>query len=116
MKGLYRVLKRLTTGHEPGDVVEGSAFKPEILAILLSEEVNALSEVRSPPLVALDGWTLRAEKLEPHGIRTILDFLNTSDEKLAEIFEYKTTRMPATWRKELERHLAIRRREVTRKR
>jgi hypothetical protein len=95
---LYRVLKSLDTGHVPGDLVEGDRFKH--LATLV--EMGALSEVASPPLFELPGWTTRAEALEVYGIVTINDFLEADDETLKEAFNYKTTRVISKWREEVK--------------
>jgi hypothetical protein len=95
---LYRVLRPLSTGHEVGDLVEGEQFK-KLDALI---RVNALSEVASPPLTELPGWTTRADTLLAYGIITVSDFLGADDETLKEAFNYKTTRTINKWREEIK--------------
>ena len=67
-----RVLKkRLSTGHQRGDIVPGDTFKQ--LAALIRH--HAIAEVHPPPLSELMGWTTRAELLAEHGIGDVVQFL-----------------------------------------
>lgn len=100
---LYRVLKPLSTGHGPGELVDGARFKQ--LDTLV--EVNALAPVSYPPLSVLPGWETRAEKLAEAGIVTIQDFLDAGDQTLKEIFNHKTTRAIGKWRGELRKWLVV---------
>jgi hypothetical protein len=100
---LHRVLKTLSTGHVPGDLVDGDQFK--YLDVLV--EKKALSKVASPPLSELPGWTTRAKTLEPLDIVTIADFLDADDEVLKGVFNYKTTRSIKRWRDELRKWLVV---------
>ena len=95
---VYRVLRPLSTGHEPGDLVDGTQFKG--LDALV--EARALAEVKPPPLSELPGWTTRAEKLGGEGIVTAVDFLEADDELLKEALNYKTMRNINKWREELK--------------
>lgn len=70
----YRVLKPLTTGHRPGDVVEGDAFKERFIQPLL--DANAISPVAFPPAEVLwDDTRLSVEEIidvEPQELAEIL--------------------------------------------
>ncbi|KPJ77282.1 MAG: hypothetical protein AMJ81_00025 [Phycisphaerae bacterium SM23_33] len=98
---LYRVLKSLTTGHQPGDIVSGDRFESRVLAALV--KVRAISEVRPPPLSELPGWEARAEKLREIGVVTVRDFLEADDDKVRELFNYKRTSTVAKWKTEAEK-------------
>lgn len=100
---LYRVLRKLSTGHEKGDLVDGSRFKQ--LEVLVG--AGALSAVKPPPLSELPGWTTRAEQLEPYNIITVNDFLEADDELLREALNYKTLRNINRWRGELKEWLVV---------
>ena len=100
---LYRALKRLDTGHKPGQLVDGGRFKH--LDKLVA--AKALAEVASPPLSEVPGWTTRAEQLKPHGVVTIADFLEADDGTLKEAFNHKTTRSITRWREELKGWLVV---------
>ena len=101
MTTLYRVQRRLTTGDEPGDFVEGSKFKQ--LDKLVAAGV--LEEVHPPPLSEIPGWRLRSERLAGAGIVTALDFLEASKEQLMQIFEHKTDAHIANWQAEIREWL-----------
>jgi hypothetical protein len=87
---LYRVLRTLTTGHVFGDVVRGDRFKPYVVEALLA--ANAICPISGPPLKHLEGWTRRAEILEPLGIRTAIEFLDADDDVIREAWGHTTTR------------------------
>jgi len=87
---LYRVLRRLSTGHERGDIVPEQRFKPNVLEALVN--VNALSPISTPPLSELQGWAGRAELLAEVGIFDALQFVEADDKVLREVFGYKTDR------------------------
>jgi hypothetical protein len=95
---MYRVLRPLTTGHKPGDLVSGARFQ-HLDALI---RVGALAEVRPPPLSELPEWTTRAETLASYGIITVTDFLEADDETLKKAFNYKTTRTIDKWREEIK--------------
>jgi len=82
---LYRVLKRLDTGHVPGDVLDGRMFKA--LGKLVA--VGALAKARTPPLTELPGWSMRAEKLRGIGIVTVEDLLSMDPQRGTELFNHK---------------------------
>jgi hypothetical protein len=96
---LYRVLKRLTTGHEPGDWERGDRFKPKVLEALV--ENGALSPVQGPPLATLDGWKTRADKLLRVGIVDAVDFLTADDTAIMLAFNHKTNRAVKKYKDEL---------------
>lgn len=102
---IYRVLKLLSTGHEPGQLVDGERFKPNVLAALL--RVQAVSEVRGPPLTQLPGWLRRAERLEAVGIETVTDFLKADPDRLKRIFGHKKLSTITRWRNEARRWITV---------
>ena len=101
---LYRVLKPLSTGHQPGDVVQETDFR-EGVAILLAEK-EALAVVSTPPLRELPGWKLRAKKLAEAGIIMVQDLLEAEDETVREAVGHKTTRAAKRWKREALKWLA----------
>ncbi|UCC74288.1 MAG: hypothetical protein JSV86_06955 [Gemmatimonadota bacterium] len=101
---LYRVLRPLSTGHEPGDIVDGKRFKAALAALV---KARALAEVKPPPLSELPGWTTRAEKLADAGVVTAVDFLEADDGLLKEILNHKTTRSINKMRDELRGWLVV---------
>jgi hypothetical protein len=100
---LYRVLRPLSTGHGPGELVDGGQFKA--LGALVG--AGALAEVKPPPLAELPGWEARAEKLAAAGVVTVLDFLDADDELLREALGNKTARGINGWREELRSWLVV---------
>jgi hypothetical protein len=100
---LYRVLRALTTGHVPDDVVDGSRFSPRVLEALL--RVRALAEVRPPPLSQLPGWGERAAKLRTIGVVTARDLLEADDDEVRRLFNYKRTSTVVKWKKQAEEWL-----------
>ena len=97
MPNLYRVMKRLSTGHIPGQLVRGNRFKH--LDILV--DCGALAAVTGPPLAELPGWVTRSEKLAPLGIITADDFLEYDPKKLTKQSGYKEKTIER-WRTEIE--------------
>lgn len=67
---LYRVLRSLKVGSGAtvlaGGFLAGESYTPESLAKLC--EVGAIAPLYAPPLVALPGCELMAERLAPAGI------------------------------------------------
>lgn len=102
---LLRVLKPLSTGHIPGQVVDAGAFKDGVVPKL--ERAGAISIIKSPPLSELPGWQSRAEILNVHAIRTVEEFICTDSTRLKDIFNYKTTRTISKWKKELRNWVNI---------
>jgi hypothetical protein len=100
---LYRVLRPLTTGHMPDDIVDGTRFSSQILKVLL--EKKALAEVRPPPLSELPGWEERAAKLRKIGVVTVRDLLDADDDELRRLFNYKRTSTITKWKKQAEEWL-----------
>ena len=98
---IYRVLKPLSTGHQPGDLVDGNSFKS--LDVLVA--VKALAPVSTPPLSELPGWIKRAERLNAVGIITVQDLLDTKSSAIAEIFGYKSTAGIDRWKEEVREWL-----------
>ena len=96
---MYRVLRKLSTGQTPGDLITSTTFKEGVAEKLLA--VNALSPLRGPPLRELPGWATRAETLEALDIETAQDFLAADLDTLKDAFGYKTTRAINKWRDEL---------------
>lgn len=92
------IKKRLSTGHQRGDIVPGSMFKA--LSALLRE--GAVVPYRSAPLSELIGWKRRSEILADAGILTVVNFLEASNETVREAFGYKTDRAVKRMRHELE--------------
>lgn len=100
---LYRVLRPLSTGHEPGQLVDGERFK-KLDALI---EVNALAPVSFPPLSELPGWKTRAKKLAAENVVTVQDFLDAEEGTLKRIFGHKTTRVISKWKKEVKDWLVV---------
>lgn len=93
---LYRVLKRLDTGHEPGDIVDGNLFRR--LDLLVNAKV--LAKVKGPPLTELPGWGMRAEKLRRVGIETVEDLLDMDPQRGTRLFRHKRDSTFIKWVKE----------------
>lgn len=93
---LFRVLKRLDTGHVPGDIVEGGLFKRADLLV----GANALARVKGPPLTELPGWQARAEKLRRVGIETVEDLLDMDPRRGTRLFRHKRESTFIKWVKE----------------
>jgi len=102
---VYRVLKRLDTGHRPGDLVDGSQFSR--LDVLVRK--GALALAKSPPLVELPGWTARAEKLATIGVETVQDFLDADPQTLSELFNHKRGTTVSKWKDEARGWLRVER-------
>lgn len=110
---LYRIHRPLDVGNEiiPRDsiasvngalgdtsCVPNIRLKPKSIEALIVK--GAISRLGVPPLEVLAGWKKRAAKCEPHGIRTIEDFIEASNMQLAEIFSVKTE-TASSWKEEL---------------
>ncbi len=94
---LYRVLRKLSTGHSFGDVTDGSGM--DIPALL---KVNAICPIIGPPLHVLAGWARRAELLEPAGITTAMEFLDSDPDIIREAWGHSTLRAVNKARAEIE--------------
>jgi hypothetical protein len=100
MHKIYRVLRGLSTGHIPGQVVRGKRFKTQdIIDALIG--ANAIAEISCPPLDKLPGWKLKSGKLKKLGIITVNDFLIADIEHVARELGYKQ-RTIKRWHKEIE--------------
>lgn len=77
----YRVLKNLTTGHKRGEIIEASELASSSIAPLVKK--RAIAEIGYPPLSALPGWTLRAERMAQLGIADVGAFLDADKTELA---------------------------------
>ena len=77
----YRVLKRLSTGHQAGGLVRGSDLPGYAITPLLKH--GAIAEAHLPPLSALSGWTRRGERCAELGIVLVGEFLDADAEELA---------------------------------
>lgn len=94
---LYRVLKPLETGHQPGALVFGRQFKH---AAALAQR-GALAEVRLPPVAALT-W-LHADyraRLAEAGITDSITLLEADPVKLAAQLHTRADRV-RSWQAEL---------------
>ena len=99
---IYRVLHDMTRGHEEriraGTVDTLDWLKPKHISVLV--ERGVISEILGPPLEVLPGWTLRAQKVEAHGIHDVEQFLLADAGALAEWLEVKVETI-AAWKREL---------------
>jgi len=99
----YRVIKRtpLSTGQEQGDLVDSSRFKQSTLDRLIIS--GTIAEVFMPPLAELPGWAGRAARLEPLGIVTVNDLIESDAETIKAIkkeFKYRTITPIKRWQEE----------------
>lgn len=78
----YRVLKPLSTGQRPGDVIDEAALARRAIPILV--KVGAISPVSYPPIRVLSGWDDRAERLKAIEIEDVGEFLDADTGALAE--------------------------------
>ncbi len=97
---LYRVLRRLSTGHVFGDVTDGNGMN--VPALL---KANAICSIIGPPLHVLTGWARRAELLEPTGITTAMEFLDSDPDVIREAWGHSTLRAVNKARVEIEQML-----------
>ena len=100
MNRVYKILKALSTGHVPGQIVRGNTFKNQGIINALVEN-RAIAEIAGPPLSELPGWVTRSEKLAKLGILNVNDFLAASPRSIADEFNYKITTIEK-WRSEVE--------------
>lgn len=77
----YRVLKPLSTGHRPGQVIDDSELTQKGIVALV--RVKALSPISFPPVRVLRGWEERAEKLERMAVNDVGEFLDADTDELA---------------------------------
>jgi len=100
---IYRVLKRLSTGQQPGDIVHDTDFRDGVALILYERKI--LSLISGPPLTELPGWTRRAELLAEVDVVTADQFLDADDELIRQAMGYRSTRAVAGWKEEVRRWL-----------
>lgn len=96
---IYRVLRPLSTGHQPGDLVEERRFRPEAIPHLVA--ARAIQLASSPPLDQIPGWRVRAEKLAAVGVINIQDFLAAGEDIIKQALGLRTNRNIGPWRAEL---------------
>lgn len=89
----YRVLKRLDTGHMPGDIIDGNRFRRLDVLVLK----GALAKAMTPPLTELPGWATRAEKLATIGVITVEDLLSMNPQKGTGLFGHKRASTFVKW-------------------
>lgn len=99
----YRVQKRLSTGHQPGDIVADGNFRDDVAVALV--EVGALKIVNGPPLTELPGWTRRAELLAEVDITTADRFLEADDELIRLTVGYHSAKAVVQWKEDVRRWL-----------
>ena len=100
---MYRVLKRLSSGKKPGDVVPDTAWRDGVIPALV--KVNAIKRIDGPPLTELPGWTRRAELLAEAGITIVDQFLEADGELIRKAVGYHSTRMVTGWKEDVRRWL-----------
>ena len=108
---LYRILKPLSTGEIPGDIVRGTRFKPHIAKALLDN--TAIAEVHGPPLNEIPGWKVRSEKLERINVCTAIDFLNVDNDVVMKLFAHRSSTTVKKWKAEVKDWLVV---EIAKKR
>ena len=102
---LFRVLVALSKG---GTVIPAGSFtrlewlKPAQQAVM--SEVGAVSEVATPPLEMLPGWSTRAAKLAAVGIVDVVQFLEADTETIGQALRRKAEAVEG-YRRELYRWL-----------
>lgn len=99
----YRVQKRLSTGHQPGDIVADGNFREDVAVALVG--VGALKIIDGPPLTELPGWTRRAELLARVGIMTADQFLEADGELIRCAVEYHSVKAVVQWKEDVRRWL-----------
>lgn len=100
---MFRVLQDLSTGHGRGSLVCGSRFNKRVRDALIKAE--AIAPISAPPLDALTGWTLRAERLGAVGIDA-MRFLELDDSAIAQEIGVDK-RAVGKWREELHGWLGV---------
>ena len=99
----YRVQKRLSTGHQPGDVVFDDDFHQGVAVTLAG--TGALKIINGPPLTELPGWTRRAELLAEADIMTADQFLEADDELIQRAVGYHSVKAVVQWKEDVRRWL-----------
>jgi hypothetical protein len=112
---IYRVIQRLSVGKKTGYVEPGAMVTDDDLGIRVTAilvERGAISPVKAPPLDALPGWHLRAQKFEAAGYDAIL-LLETDTELIARETGYQE-RSIDKWKRELMDYLEVKPSQVRR--
>jgi hypothetical protein len=78
----YRALKRLTTGHAAGALVNAATLEEYAIAPLLAR--GAIAEVAFPPLAVLSGWSSRAVTLAAVGLADVGALLDADAQAVAD--------------------------------
>ena len=97
---LYRALKDLGKGKRiiyRNSTFFGDELSPEAVEGLLKK--GKIAEVSAPPLSVLPGFTRRAVRLQKFGIEKVDQFLEASNEELADALSVKPTTV-ARWKNE----------------
>ena len=107
---LYRVHNPLDRGKgrtiHTGSLTRLAWLTPENQQRLA--DCGAVSMVSPPPLAILPGWKIRAEKLTPHGINDVVEFLEADNAKLQDILDVRKEMTIGTWKYDLEQQLIAR--------
>jgi len=93
----YRINVNLTTKHKI-NTISNLNFPPETIQKLLN--MDAISEIATPPLKFMPFWELRAQQLEPLGIITGINLLNSDNSELASKLG-KTVEIVEQWKQDL---------------
>ena len=101
---IYRVLKRLDTGHDDGDLVVSGWRRDDVMAEL--ERKECIAEIETPPLDVLPGWQLRFDLLAELGIITIADFIDAPRDDVMDALGIAQERTYRKYRNELMGWLA----------
>ena len=113
---IYRVIQRLAMGKnrtvyvEPGGMVTDETLGLQVASILVKK--GAISPIKAPPLDALPGWHLRAQKFEAADYDAI-SLLETGTALIARETGYRE-RSIEKWKRELMGYLEVRPAKVRR--
>jgi len=94
----YRCISNLSFGERRvprGTLVQLSGKRADALLA-----AGAISILHTPPVAAIPGWKLRAERLTPAGIVSCEELLNASAARIAEIMEVHEKTVEK-WKREL---------------
>lgn len=88
---LYLVLKRIDSAShgviERGEKSDLGWLSGDQREALINRQV--IRELKSPPLSVFKGWKTRADKLAPHGYRTVADFVGGDYAQIARLMRVK---------------------------
>lgn len=99
----YRINVNLTTKHKINSIANLELPQATIDKLLAMEAISVIS---TPPLKFMPLWDMRAEKLEPLGVITGLELLNSNSEDLAKKLD-KDTQFVEQWKQDLIDDLVI---------